>query len=348
MGDVYTGADSIRLYLTGAASDGAAQADPNLSLGKYRSSSLATTLGVAVAGGPANITVDYVSGACGEGDHSISSETTGSLAFTPAGGSKGTAVTIANGETKVLVAGGSEPAKYCVVTRTSATNLSGTATVTTAYQFNNVVGFDNVSTAEQAAGDSEYRCLAAKNVSAATTNGLLIWLSTLGTPRTVNATGYAASGAVTVTITSGDVDDWPESGAVLNSDTGEVLYYSSRSSSALTVPAGGRDIWTDVAGGAAGSSGDALVPIPMIRLGAEAPASQPDGAFTDKTSAGEGSAPAGVTFVHPIASDDADVVDIGSLSAGNIYGLWIERIVIAGAAATASATNSIDFTFEAL
>jgi len=348
MPDVYAGADALRFYLTGASSDGGAQTDPNASLGNYRSSTRATSLGISVAGGPANITVDYASGANGTGAGSVSAESADTLAWTPPGGSKGDAVTIANGETKILVAGSSHPEDFVEVSRTSATALSGTATVTLSDQFNNVFGLDNVSTAEQAAGDTEYRCFAMKNVSSSSTNTIKAWLGLQGTVAAVNAAGYAASGAVTVTIKSGDYDDWPDSGFVENENTGEVMYYTSRTSSALTVPAAGRDVWTDVAGGAAGTLDDVLNPIAGIRIAKEAPASQATGAFTDKTVAGEGSQPAGLTWKHPTAVDDADVISIGDLATTYIYGLWVERAVIAAATAEASVLNDIRCSFEAL
>ncbi len=56
MAEIYTAADAIRLYLTGAASDGGAQSNPHLSLGKYRSSTRLDSLGIEGAGGPANVT----------------------------------------------------------------------------------------------------------------------------------------------------------------------------------------------------------------------------------------------------------------------------------------------------
>ena len=345
MPDVYTAGDAIRVYLTGASSDGAAQTDPNVSLGNYRSSSLCESLGIVVAGGPANITVDFASGANGEGAGSVSAESADTLAWTPPGGSKGDAVTIANGETKQLVAGGSHPEKFVIVSRTSATALSGTATVTLSDVFNNVAGFDNVSTAEQGTGDTEYRCLCFKNVSSSAIADLKCWLKVLGTANEVD-TGYDASGATTITCKSGSFDDWEESGNVENDVTGELMYYSERTSSVLTIPAAGRNL--NGAGESAGNDGDAITPVARLRLGKEAPSAQPSGYFTDKTGAGEGSAPGGVTFYNPHAEDDADVIDIGTLAAGYIYALWIERKVTASATAEASILNAVEYTFEAL
>ena len=348
MGDVNTGPDSIRVYLSGAASDGGVQTDHNASLGLYRSLTELVVLGITVTGGPANITVDYAGGANGEGSGSVSAESADTLAWTPPGGAMGDPVTIANGETKVLIGGGANPQKYVRVTRTSVVALSGTATAALAYAFNNAVGFDNVSVAEQVAGDTEYRALFFKNGSAYEAKSLTAWLGAIGTANTVDAGGYAAGGAVTVTITAGNLNDWPDSGYVKNDDAGEVMYYTSRTASAFTVPAAGRDVWVDVAGGAAGTSADVLLSVPGVRIAKEVPSGQPTGFITDKTVAGEGSQPAGFTWVHPTAVDDAVVVTIGDLAAGYIYGLWLERIIIAGATAEASVYTAFQTNFEAL
>lgn len=340
MADVYTEADAIRVYLTGAASDGGAQADPDASLGKYRSSTRLDSLGVEVSGGPSNITVVFASADNGTGDGTLTTKSADSMAWTPPGGSEGATVTIANGETKQFP--GSDDDAFVVVSRTSADALSGNATLTLSDAFNNL--WDNVADAERVAGDVEIRCICLKNEDSSQVTSLKAWLASLGTAADVDASGYAASGAVTVGGKSTPFGDWPDSGFVHNDDTGEVMYYSERTDSALTVPAAGRDVWTDVAGGAAGSEDDVIRPIPPLRIGKEAPGSQPDGTFTDK-SAGEGEA-VPVTCYHPVAVGDAAVIDIGTLAAGYIYGLWIERAVVAGATNEKSVSDFLEYSFE--
>jgi len=342
MADEYEGADAVRLYLTGASSDGGTQADPNASLGKYRSSTRLDSLGVEVTGGPSNITVVFASAENGLGDGTLTTKSADSMAWTPPGGAEGATVTIANGETKVFP--GSDTDKFVVVTRDSATALSGNATLTLSDVFNNL--WDNVADAERTAGDVEIRCVCLKNHSSSEIKSVKVWLGSLGTAAAVDASGYAASGAVTIGGKSTPFGDWPDSGFVQNDDTGEVLYYSSRTDSALTVPSGGRDVWNDVAGGAAGSEDDVIRPISPLRIGKEAPSAQPDGSFTDK-SAGEGeSVP--VNTYHPTASDDANVIDIGDLAGGYIYALWVERKIVAGAVAEASVLDHIELAFESV
>src|SRR5688572_24900429 len=121
MPDAMTRADALRLYLSGAASDGGAQADPNAALGNYRSSTEVEVLAATITSPIANVTVDYVAGANGTGSGSLAATGADTLAWTPPGGTQGTAVTILNGETKILEGGSSAANKFIRVTRTSAT-----------------------------------------------------------------------------------------------------------------------------------------------------------------------------------------------------------------------------------
>ncbi len=343
IGDEDERADSLHWYLTGAGNDGGAQGDPEASFGNYRASTRYGSLGMVVSGGPGNITAGFAPGSNGTGVGSVDAPSADTLTWAPPGGSAGAAVTIANGQTKVLEGGAGEVEKYVIVSRTSADNLSGTATVTLADSFNLL--FDNVSSAERGAGDTEYRGLCMKNENASEIKELKIWLALNGTAAGVDAGGYAGAGAVTVTAkVAGGFSDWPDAYGVYNKTTGEVLYYESRTDDALTVPAAGRDVWGD--GLAAGNEDDVIVPIALLRLAKEAPSAQPAG-FA-QTIANEGASPAAVSFVHPAAKADGDVINLGDLAAGNIQFLWFERIVIAGATADADVLDLVDVEFESL
>jgi hypothetical protein len=97
-----------------------------------------TVLAATITSPIANVTVDYVAGSNGTGTGTLAATGTDTLAWTPPGGTQGAAVTILNGETKILEGGGTGGAnKYVRVTRTSAAVLSGTATVTLAEVFGN-------------------------------------------------------------------------------------------------------------------------------------------------------------------------------------------------------------------
>jgi len=346
MPDEKTHADALRLYLTGASADGGAQADPDLSLGKNRSGTLATQLGIQVTDPIAGITILYAAGANGVGDGILTATGTSELKWEAPDGTQGAGVAIANGETKIIEDGG-DPSKYVRVQRTSAGDLTGTATVTLADQFNNAAGMDNVASAEASAGDNEYRCHAFKNESTSQVTAVKVWIGTLGTQMTSSAAQLGASGAGTIEGSAGDFADWPETGfahvKTAAGATREIVYYASRTDDVLTVPAAGRGMLGTSA--AAGASDDTVDAVPGIRIGKEAPASQPDGAFTDKTSAGEGSEPAGV--VWDSGTTAATGLDIGTLNAGYIYGLWIHRQIPAGRVADPELHNLIRWSYDA-
>ena len=144
MSDQYTRAGSIQPYHSGAASDGAAQTDPDACLGGFRSGTRVQFLACAITSPIANITVNFVSGLNGTGAATLEATGNDTLRFTAPSGSAGPEVTILNGETK-QIEDGADAGKFVEVTRTSASNLSGTATLTLTDVMNNVVGFDNVN-----------------------------------------------------------------------------------------------------------------------------------------------------------------------------------------------------------
>jgi len=147
--------------------------------------------------------------------------------------------------------------------------------------------------------------------------------------------------------TSGSFSDWPDSGyGVIKTSGGterEIIYFSSRTATVLTVPAAGRGLLESSA--AAGAATDTIDSVPGIGIGKEAPSSQPRGHFTDNTGSGEGTAPGGVSFSTPLT--DTDAVDIGDLSTTYIYGLWIKREVPAGAVNEPNVLNDLVISFDA-
>src|SRR5207253_209091 len=121
-------ADSIGVYRSGVAADGDAQSDPNASFGNHRAGTEVVELGVTRTSAISNVTINFVAGANGTGNGTLTASGDDELKWTPPGGTQGAAVTILNGETKILEGGAGEPSKYIKVTRTSASNLSGTET----------------------------------------------------------------------------------------------------------------------------------------------------------------------------------------------------------------------------
>jgi len=341
MPDNATRGDSVRLYLTGAGSDGGAQIDPDASLGNYRSSTAAQYFDVNITNPISNITVDFVSGAHTEGTGSLRAVTGDTLAWTPPGGSEGSPVSIADGETKIIEGSGS-PAEFVRVTRTSATSLSGNASLGLTFTYNNLVAFDNVSSAEATAGDIEYRAGMFKNDSVANVDNLKAYVATLGTQQVSGSVQLPASGAGSVTLSVGNFNDWPDSGWCRIEDSGgslrEIVYYESRTSTTLNVLAGGRaQLGTSAQAGAAT---DKIYAVPGIRLGIEAPSSD-----AIQTIANENTAPTSITWSTAITSSNG--LSIGTLTPGSMYGLWLERAIPAGATSEANVQQKIGWSFDA-
>lgn len=341
MPDEKTRADSLRFYLTGAGSDGGSQTDPNASLGGYRSSTACQYMAASITSPISNITVDFVAGANGVGNGTLNAASASTLTWTAPGGTAGPAVTIANGETKILESSG-DPTKYIRITRTSTDDLTGTATLGLSYVANDVTGFDNVSSTEAAAGDTEYRCLMVRNEHATIpVTNLAFFVGTLGTQQVSDTGDLDASGAGTIS-TSGSFADWPETGFChinTGSTTREIVYYSSRTDTALTIPAGGRGKCGTTA--AAGDQSDTLDAVPGIEVAVEVPVSS-----AVQTIANEGTAPTGLTWKNGTTS--AGAATHSSLAVGALLALWIRRTIIAGHQSIYNTVNLPRVTFDSV
>lgn len=346
MADVMTGPDSIRQYHTGAASYGGSQSDPDLSLGLHLAGDEVTAVTSSRTSPIANITLDFASATNADGTGTLTASSASGLKWTPPGGVQGDEVTIANGETKMVQGGSGYTNCFVRVTRTSATALTGTETVTISAAPNNVAAFDDVSAAECTAGDSEYRCIGLKNVSSNSVQNIQAYVNTIGTARVTASGQLGASGAGTISISTGTFDDWPTSGyARIETNVPalrEIVYYSSRTSTSLTVPADGRQLLGTT--NAAGAATDTVYSVPGIRIAMDAPTSQPNGTAEDETGTGEGTSP-GLTFNSSITAALGE--QIGTLAAGEWCGLWIHRHIPAGAVGRPNVVQDIRLAFEA-
>lgn len=346
MSDNMTRGDSVRAYNSGAGSAGAAQADPDASLGGFLSSSEINTYGMVITDPIADITVDFASGGNAPGAGNLECTGVDTLQWRDAGGAYGDVVTILDGETKVVEASGN-PGAFVRVTRTSATPLVNVvSTITLSYVSNNSFGFDNVGSGEAVAGDDEYRCVMLQNVSAFDISSFRIWLKTLGTQRVSAAAQLGASGSGTIGLSAGNFDDWPAKGWCRIDDSSDVLqeivYYESRTSTVLTVPANGRGLLGTVA--SAGAASDKVYPVPGIRIGLE-----PSGPFADtvavQTIADESTAPIGVTWNTDISN--AGGLNVGTVPSTEYVALWIHREIPAGAKSNTNILDAIVASFDA-
>ncbi len=339
-----THADAIREYLTGAASDGGVQTNPDASLGNYRSSSEAQSLSMVITNAIAGLTIAYVGGGNVLGDGTLNAVDANTLRWKCAGDSYGASVPIANGQTMVLESSSGVQA-FIRVTRTSAANLTGTATITLARAIDNVFSLDDASSAEAAAGSTKYRGTIIQNAGATSITSHTRWVGTLGTQQTSDVTQLGGSGAGTI-ATTGSFSTWPASGWAHIKTAGgadvEIVYYTSRTNTVLTVPAAGRArLGSSATAGGATNTVDA---VPGIALAIDTAGVTAAGASI-QTIANENTAPAAVSFNTGITSGTG--LNIGTIGAGQQVGIWIKRELPVGAFSTAEADILINDSFSA-
>jgi hypothetical protein len=348
MADLMTAGDSLRIYLTGVSADGTAQPNPDLSLGNHRSSTEWGGMAVFVDSADANtnLTIDYTSGGNAEGLGVLSVLDANTVQWFPPGDAVGgDPVIIHNGESKVVE--GSSRGAFLRVTRTTADDLTpGHIEFIISEPYYNAVAMGPVPPSLATAGGSQYRAVILKNVSAFSVLGLKIWIPTYGTDQVSDGAHLGSSGTGTIT-TTGSFADWPAEGFchVYTSAqvSREVVYYSSRTDTTLTVPAAGRGLLGTAA--ATGTATDIIRPVPGIAVGAEPGGPQAAGAAI-QTIANESTAPAGVTF-NTEAYEVAGIAG-GDLPPGYQIGVWVRRQIPAGMIASPSVTEGFRFSFDSV
>lgn len=339
MATAYTKIDALGLYLSGASLAGGAQNNPASSLGGYRANKEVQRMGFVVRSGNMRpIRVDWISGSHAAGQGELRASGTTSLIWDPSDTTLGTAVSIANGETKLIEASNSAYSLRC--TRMSTDAMRGQLTLGIVDVFNDLLAFDNISSADATAGKANYRAAFIRNHSGSTITDIKIWIKTLGTQRVSGTAQLGGAGAGTITTaTASGFADWPTSGwcHIKNAGTTrEIVYYTSRTGTSLTVPSAGRARLGTSAG--AGANTDTIDAVPGIRIGLEAPSSD-----AIQTIANETTAPSGITWNAQTTS--ALGLTHASLAASADYGLWIHRDTPAGMVAGTQIRNSLNIEF---
>jgi hypothetical protein len=332
-----TRADSIREYLTGGNSDGAAQYSPSLSLGNYRSAAEAISLGILMDGMLPSAKVLFASGANPVGSGVLTAVDANHLTWTPNRASaSGPSSFFPVGTTTQLVEALNAPGQFLRVLGTPPFS-QGACSVVLNYLVNNVFGFDDVVIANAAAGISCYRATILRNESSGTVSAFSRYLATYGTQQVSDVGQLGGSGAGTIT-TSGSFATWPKFGWCQVRNSGgtlkEAVYYSARTLTALTVPAAGRGLLGTSA--TAGASTDKLYAAPGIAIALEPGGVQASGSSI-QTIASATTAPSGVTWNLEITAGAG--LQLGSFLLGQQIGIWMWRHIPAGAKATPLALN---------
>lgn len=339
MGEQYTHSDAIGLFLTGAVSDGGDQSSPADSLGGFRSSSHVSQLGFSLSNSIPGIIIERVSGANGAGVGSFETIGGNSIRWTAPNGTPGAIIEIANGETKLLESG-SEHSKYIIASRNTANALTGITAVFLVPVYNNAIGSSNASDSERQSGIVKLRCIALKATHATQgVKNLSVWMATLATQQVSDDGQLGASGAGTIE-TSDSFADWPQTGfcriETSASSLREIVYYSERTDLVLTVPAAGRELLNTTA--AAGAADDLLYCVPGLAIANESPVAD---AFTLLANENDTAAVSGLGWSTAITQ--AAGLDIGDLAAGEMVGLWLWLVIVAGQTATPQIENLINW-----
>lgn len=341
----FTSADSLREYLTGAASDGGAQTAPDLSLGGHRSSTEVVTFGISLANPVPNVYVDYASGSNPPGAGSLLSDGVSVLQWRPAGDANYGPPTVFNGVgVKGTVEAAGRPGNFLRLTVTTPLN-PGNATVTLSYIRNTFYGFPDVTAAQATAGIIQYRAAMLKNVGGSAVVNVKKFLATLGTVRGSDVAALGSSGAGFIT-TSGSLADWPTSGwcqvRAADGSLREVVYYASRTNASLTIPTSGRSLLGTSA--SAGVLSDLIYPVPGLAVAVD-PAGVIEAGTGVQTVASATTSPSGVTWNTGLT--EATGVQVGDLAPGQQAAIWVKRHVPAGAVAGPSFLNKVYDHFNA-
>lgn len=342
-----TRADSLREFLTGAGSDGGSQVSVDACFGNFRSSTEALSFGIQLTSALTNVSVDYASGGNAPGAGTLTCVSANDLAWNDNGESQGPTVNLpSNGSTAILEASGNAGA-YIRVTRTSGSAMSGgPCTVTLTTLVNGFFGFPDVTSAQASAGISQYRASIVKNVASGSVLNFLRWITDLAASKVSDGGVLGASGSGTIT-TTGSFSTWPNTGyaQIMHSDDvtlREVVYYTSRSSTVLTVPAAGRGLLGTSAG--AGNTADIVHSTPGVAIALDVNGVQAAGSAI-ATIAGATTAPAGVTWNLGFTS--ALGLNIGTLTTGQQIGIWLWRQIPAGAISTPLANIQFSDSYDA-
>jgi len=335
MATAYTRADGVQLYHTGVLGASTAGSVAGC-LGGARMPQEVTQLDALISGFMPTVVVEQIAGYGGEGDGQIRAASTTTLAYTAPGQSEGTAVTVADGGSYLLEAATGN--RYVRVRIDGDDDLTESLTLDQRKTYGNLIGMGDVSTTDSAAGVNEYLAgmfyVPGDEITSFTVYVGLLQSASV----TSNSTQLGASGSGTITTTTPNAfSNWAASGWARIVTSGgtlrEIVYYTSRTSTALTVPSAGRSRLGTSA--AAGASTDVVYSVPGIRIAVEAP--DTDGMI--QAIANRNTAPSGVSWSTAITSG-------AGLSVSNIdplgnYGLWIHREIPAGAKASYSQENAI-------
>jgi hypothetical protein len=286
-------------------------------IGGLRSSIEVQTMDFLTSTPIPQIVILAVSGANGEGTGKLSAESASTLSWTPPGDTKGTAVTIAANETKLIT--GLDPDKWIRVFWDGEYSIAGLGGGDDVLLLRR-----NIESEDRDHAENEYAgyMLTNLNANSQPVTSLKVWIAPLSTPVVTATTQLPSSGAGTIqTATANGFATWPAYGYAHVKQTGgttrEIVYYTSRTATVLTVPAAGRGLLGTSAGAGAGT--DTVEAVPGVRLAKE----EADSEGKIQEIADIETAPTGVTWNTSTTS--AAGLTNTTLPALSNLGLWVHR-----------------------
>jgi len=329
MATAYTNGDSLALFNTIAD-------DTSINCGGKRGNRELGTMQPLVSTPIPQLVLLAASGANGEGVGTLSVNTDSDLQWLAPGDTVGTAVSIAANETKLIES--NDPDKWIRVywdSDYSTDDLGGEDDITLLTRWPD-------EDRDTAADEYQAVMFHNQNQLEQPITSIKIWIGTLGTQRVTGSAQLGASGAGTITTaTANGFADWPDNGwahiKTSGGTTREIVYYTSRTATSLTVPSGGRALLGTTA--AAGVSTDTIDAVPGIRLAKEAA----DASNRIQEIADIETAPTSVTFTQPISS--ATGLTHATLLARENFGVWIHRETPAVAIPQVGMNATINYEF---
>lgn len=316
----FQGKDRVGLYLTGELGVAAGGTIAG-SLGGARMPREVKTIHWHIADAMPGIIVEHVGGVTTEGTGTIRAASASTLAYTAPGETEGTAVSISNGATALLLSGTS----YVRVRRDSASDLSGTTTLTMRPALGSLLSFGNVTAGYADTGDNEY-CAAMIHNHGADSVAVTVNLPALSSPVTTGTSQLTGTGGGFIICAANTLTSWPSKGYALIKQSGgtirEVVYYYTRTNNSLSILPGGRALLGTSA--SAGSNTDTITAISGLRIAIEAP----DSEGLIQEIADRRTTPSGVSWTIE------GTLNVGTLLPGQNYGLWLHRQVPGDMAST--------------
>ena len=324
MAVIRTGADALRIYLTGDP-DGASWSHA-ASLGGSKIP-VELSQGFLVQDPIPGILIEHIDCPAGVG---YLDATAGSLTWkAPGDTAYGAAVALTIGQSTCLISADATLGYIRVTNAYMDAAQYGHSTITVIPEINNAFSMGNPVTT----GGTTYRALMIENVGADNIDDLYPLLYSV-LPETCQDTSGAqlpASGAGTIQGPASCFAGWRASGwaYISKADTSlrEIVYYASRTASVLTIPAVGRALLGTSA--SAGAANDQVAGACPFRFGAEAL----DANGQIQTIANETTVPSGITWLNGVinTSDGLLLQSLGPILAGGRIGLWIKREILNGA-----------------